>query len=285
MRHRCPRKAFATNSPANGSFLASSSGAEPMIVSSSTPRPSSQHADSQATTPPPMTAIRRGISCMLVTSREVHGSASRSPGMSGTVAVVPVASTTACRAMQGAHPAVRRRSPRRPSRRPAGRARGRHRSRCRAPTVTWLESSWSLVNESRRLQHGGDVDAVVADDALHTGHVPGGLEDLDRPQQRLARHAGPVRAFAAEQFVLDDHRGAVAALDGVLRDDLAGRPTADHDDVVGVALTLKPPVSDMPVTVARRGAGGPVRVRSAAAALLVAAPIAPIEAHRSGRQS
>jgi hypothetical protein len=93
------RKASATSSPANGSFRASSNGAEPMIVNSSTPSPSSQHADSQATTPPPTTAIRRGISWMLVTSRDVQGNASRSPGMSGTVAVVPVASTTACRAV------------------------------------------------------------------------------------------------------------------------------------------------------------------------------------------
>jgi hypothetical protein len=35
---------------------------------------------------------------MLVTSREIQGSASRSPGVGGTVAVLPVATTTARRA-------------------------------------------------------------------------------------------------------------------------------------------------------------------------------------------
>ena len=77
---------------------------------------------------------------------------------------------------------------------------------------------------------------MIADDAGHPGHVPGRLEHLDRSQQRLARHARPVRALAAEQFVLDDHRGAVAALDRVLRGDLAGRPAADDDHVVGVTF-------------------------------------------------
>ncbi|WP_280510883.1 FAD-dependent oxidoreductase, partial [Nocardia farcinica] len=46
-------------------------------------------------TPPPMIATRPGTSCRLVASREVHGSASRRPGVSGTLAFVPVASTTA----------------------------------------------------------------------------------------------------------------------------------------------------------------------------------------------
>ena len=86
-------------SPANGSFLASSPGAPSTTVISSTPSPCSQVTDSQATTPPPTTTIRRGISCRLVTSREVHGRASASPGTGGIAAELPVSSTTACRAV------------------------------------------------------------------------------------------------------------------------------------------------------------------------------------------
>ena len=88
-----------TMAPAKGSLRASNSGAEPMTVSSRTPRASSQVAASQATTPPPMTTTRAGTSCRLVVSREDQGSASRSPGTGGMAAVLPVSMTTACRAV------------------------------------------------------------------------------------------------------------------------------------------------------------------------------------------
>ena len=94
-----------------------------------------------------MTATRDGTSCRLVASREVHGSASRNPGVFGTVAVVPVASTTAWRARSLRVPStVTARSP----------------SMTPWPLITvmpaevaqstWDESSWLWVNESRRFR-------------------------------------------------------------------------------------------------------------------------------------
>ena len=172
---------------------------------------------------------------MLVTSRDVHGSASRRPGMSGTVAVVPVASTTACRAIRvRTQPSVPMTST---DFSPASRPWPADHVDTGAVRPLHLAGVVVVVGERvPPAQHRGSVDAVIADDAGHPGHVPGGLEHLDRPQQRLARHAGPVGALAAEQLVLDDHRRPVAALDRVLRGDLPGRAAADHDDVVGVAF-------------------------------------------------
>ena len=46
-------------------------------------RPATTSRTREATTPPPMTATRRGTSWRLVASRDVHGSASRRPGVSG----------------------------------------------------------------------------------------------------------------------------------------------------------------------------------------------------------
>src|SRR5664279_1233536 len=89
----------ATSSPANGSVRPRSRCDPSMTVSCSEPSPCSHVTDSHATTPPPITTTRRGTSCRLVTSRDVHGSASRSPSIGGTDARVPVASTTACRAV------------------------------------------------------------------------------------------------------------------------------------------------------------------------------------------
>ena len=73
-------------------------------------------------------------------------------------------------------------------------------------------------------QHRRNVEPAVADNACHTKHVPGRVTHLNRPEQRLARHARPVRTLAAHQFVLDDDGRAVASLDRVLSGDLAGRP-------------------------------------------------------------
>lgn len=89
----------ATRSPANGSWLPSRRSPRSRIVTCAAPNPRSQVADSHATTPPPRTTTRRGTSWTLVTSREVHGAASRSPSMGGRAAPDPVARTTACRAV------------------------------------------------------------------------------------------------------------------------------------------------------------------------------------------
>ena len=55
-------------------------------------------AISTPTTPPPRIASRGGTALAVVASRFVQGCASRRPGMSGTSAVEPVATTTARRA-------------------------------------------------------------------------------------------------------------------------------------------------------------------------------------------
>ncbi len=56
-------------------------------------------AISAPTTPAPMITSRPGISFADAASRLVHGRASRSPAMSGTSALLPVATTTAWRAV------------------------------------------------------------------------------------------------------------------------------------------------------------------------------------------
>ena len=54
---------------------------------------------------------------------------------------------------------------------------------------------------------------------------------LAAAQECLARHAGPVRAVAADELVLDDGAGQSAS-DDARRHVLAGRPGSDDDDVV-----------------------------------------------------
>ena len=205
------------------------------MVSSSTPRPSSQQADSQATTPPPMTAIRRGID---VHVGRVAGRPRQGFPQAGDV-----------RDGRGGAGGDDHRVPGDQGSRPAVGADDLDRLLPGQPAVALDDVDAGVVGPRHlaglvvivgervpAAQHRRGVDAVIADDAGHPGHVPGRLEHLDRSQQRLARHARPVRTLAAEQFVLDDHRGPVAALDGVLRGDLAGRPTADDDHVVGVTF-------------------------------------------------
>ena len=84
-----------SSSDAAGSAFGSSRGPCSTIVTSSAPSPRIACAISQPTTPPPSTISRRGAFSAFVTSRLVHGCASRRPGTGGIVAVVPVASTTA----------------------------------------------------------------------------------------------------------------------------------------------------------------------------------------------
>ena len=80
-------------------------------------------------------------------------------------------------------------------------------------------------------QHGVDIEAVLAHDLFHAGHVSRSLEDLARAKKCLARHAPPVGTLAADEFVLDDHGSAVTSGDGVARGILADGPAADDDDV------------------------------------------------------
>jgi len=79
-----------------------------------------------------------------------------------------------------------------------------------------------------------DVDSLGTQPSCRSLQALGLGEELDRPQQCLARDARPVGALAAEQLVLDDDRGAVAASGRIVRGVLAGGSSADDDDVPGV---------------------------------------------------
>jgi hypothetical protein len=83
------------------------------------------------------------------------------------------------------------------------------------------------------LERRFDVDGRAA----RAGQRLGRVDRFDRTQQRLARHARPVRALAADEFLLHDDRAAVAVLDGVLGGVLPGRTAADDDHVPGFAIT------------------------------------------------
>ena len=93
----------ATSSPANGSSRSSSPCPRTTRVTDE-PSIAQAVASSQPTTPPPSTTSRGGTSFALVPSRLVQGRASRRPGIGGTLAVVPVATTTACRAVSRSGP-------------------------------------------------------------------------------------------------------------------------------------------------------------------------------------
>ncbi|SKX89984.1 Uncharacterised protein [Mycobacteroides abscessus subsp. abscessus] len=88
------RRPDDTRSPTKGSIDGSSEWPRTTIVTT-LPSSASQVAASQATTPPPSTAMRAGISTRFVASRDVHGAASTSPGIGGIEASLPVAKTTA----------------------------------------------------------------------------------------------------------------------------------------------------------------------------------------------
>ncbi len=79
-------------------------------------------------------------------------------------------------------------------------------------------------------QHRCRVQRPAADRLPGTGHRAGVGQRGHRAQQRLARHAGPVRTLAADQFALHDHRAQPGGGRPV-GDVLAGGARADHDDV------------------------------------------------------
>src|SRR6266496_888518 len=146
--------ASASRSEANGSTRPSSRSPRPTRVTSSAPSDRIAWAISQATTPPPSTTSRRGAAAAFVASRLVQGCASASPGIGGMFAIVPTASTTACRAVTVRPPSAVATCTRRS---PASRACPRA-SATPAPSSqrTWLASSWPNwlssrpTNQSRR---------------------------------------------------------------------------------------------------------------------------------------
>ena len=103
-------------------------------------------AISTPTTPPPRIASRPGTSFAVVASRLVHGFASRKPSIGGISGELPVATTTALRAMSVSSPARTRRSP---SRRPGARTTATFRFSSQG---TWLESSSPWMISSRRFR-------------------------------------------------------------------------------------------------------------------------------------
>ena len=111
-RTSTPRSTSAscTSFAANSSSRPSSRGTASTIV---TFEPSVRHAwpSSTPTTPPPSTISRSGTSFEVVASRFVQACASASPGIGGTAASLPVATTTARRASSCRPSTSTRRSP------------------------------------------------------------------------------------------------------------------------------------------------------------------------------
>ena len=88
-------------------------------------------------------------------------------------------------------------------------------------------------------QHGVHVEVAASSACLDAGQVAADLEHLDRAQQALARHARPVRAFAADERLLDDDGFEPGVLGGVLGGIFTGRGAADDDDIPLGALRIK----------------------------------------------
>ena len=152
-------------------------------------------------------------SCAVVASLFVHGRDSRRPGMSGTSADEPVATTTARRAESDSWPST---------------------STVEAPgdLRPAADQRHAVLLEPRHLravvavvdhlvappQHGRAVDRR----GPQAGHASDLARQLDRPQQRLRRHAGVERAVAADERALDD-RDREPVLAQPARHHLAGR--------------------------------------------------------------
>jgi hypothetical protein len=82
----------------------------------------------------------------------------------------------------------------------------------------------AACEDARNVQFARDGRARALD-AL------GGAQCVPAAQQRLGRHAGPVRALPADELALDEQRGQ-AALHCAVGDVLRDRAAADDDDVV-----------------------------------------------------
>jgi hypothetical protein len=81
-------------------------------------------------------------------------------------------------------------------------------------------------------EHTGGVDRAA--NRLPRAVDAAGVRDRDnRPQQRLARNAGPIRTFTTDQLLLH-HRDPESGGTGPFGDALADRSGANDDDVVAV---------------------------------------------------
>ena len=178
-------------------------------------------AISAPTTPPPRIPRRGGTSCAVVALRFVHGCASRRPGMSGIVAVEPVATTTARRAVSGSCPSTSTCSF------PVMRARPR-------TSVTWRFSSHGSWLLSSRLWITSSRRASTASASIGPATRPGtratSFASSTGPEQRLRGHARVVRAVASDEPLLDDRHGHAVLAEPAGRH-LTGRAGTDHHDV------------------------------------------------------
>jgi hypothetical protein len=84
----------------------------------------------------------------------------------------------------------------------------------------------ATAEDTCRVDRAGDGFAGAVDAA-------GVVQCKNRSQQRLARHAAPVRAFAADEFAFHD-RDLQPRRTGPSSDVLANRSCSDNDDVVSV---------------------------------------------------
>src|SRR6516162_9144327 len=205
-----------TSTPASRSPSATRSPTKPGSRSSSPPRassvtcaPSACHATaiSQATTPPPTMASRPGAACALVASRLVHGftAASGGGGAGGHHDRVPCPQF----GVADLHDAV--------ARDPA-RAAKQVDPRLLQPFD--LAVVFPVVREG--VAAGQDRRGIEAR-ADGAAHAVGLCYRRHRAKQRLARHARPVRAFAADELRFHDRR-AKAAAHRAFSDVLSGGP-------------------------------------------------------------
>ena len=187
-----------------------------------TREPSADHACaiSTPTTPPPRTKSRAGTSFAVVASTFVHGRASREARDGGT--------WRSCLPRRRQPCARRAHRPRRATRRsPSSRPWPRTSSTSRSSSHGIIDvSSRSWITSSRRSSTAGDVE--LAD--RQTAHPPRLGGQLDRPEQRLRRHAREVRAFPADKPLLDEGHGEAVLAEPPCRD-LARRPCPDHNRV------------------------------------------------------
>ena len=154
----------------------------------------------------------------------VPGSTVSSPSIGGIAAPLPVATTTALRAISRSVADARR-----GARRRAGPRRGRARSRALPARA---------AGRSRRgrgsPRRGGRGPPAASSSPVTASATPGtrraSASSVAGAQQRLRGHAGVVGALAADQVLLDDrHRQpAVGEAPGA---DLARGPGAEHDRV------------------------------------------------------
>ena len=115
----------------------------------------------------------------------------------------------------------------------------------RAPGLKALERSRHDGLRASGENDGAAGDPlVVAREQIWRGQLGGAQAtevcrrrgDLNGPEERLAGHAGVVGALTTQELALNEDRGQVGALDGVLGDVLPRRPATDHDDIIGAGL-------------------------------------------------